>query len=69
MMSQLMMSSSGFIKKKIVVMLGCVYMAEGQAASPLGRASPSERAGFHPAFTWESRPSYAGWLGQPSHPG
>ena len=53
MMSQLMMSSSGFIKKKIVVMLGCVYMAEGQAASPLGRASPSERAGFHPAFTWE----------------
>ena len=27
-------------------------MEEGQP-SPLGRASPSKRAGFHLAFTWE----------------
>ena len=61
MMSQLMISSSGFIKRKIVVVLGCVYMEEGQAASPLGRASPSERAGFHPAFTW-GKPALLPWL-------
>ena len=25
----------------------------GRKASPLGRASPTKRAGFHLAFTWE----------------